>query len=506
LACILIVTSFKRDDMRKVLGYFIIAALLTACASSKKYLERANYDAAITVAVMKLRKNKNKKKEIYVLKEAYERGNKKDEEEISFLRKEGSPDRWDKMLAYYRNLDKRQNMVKSVIPLIDPKTRNEVKFRVVNYDKEIISAKQNAAEFYYVSGNKLMNNNDEKSLKKALNHFREVKKFYANFKDVDKKISMAKMKIARMMYENGMALLEKKDLNSIRAGKEKLAASRKYAIYNDVESQLIRANNLMAAAYYNRAMNRLNGAKGNKMEARKAFGDLKEAKKLVPNYRDIGYQLGRAREMGTTFALFEIKILGLIILPRPFREELMKISFSNLNRQWVTFETRKIKSRKYDYNINLNLSILHVSPSTRNKREYEEKREIQDGTQYVLDGNGNVMKDSLGNDIRVPKYKTISCRVIELHQKKNARIGGRLDFIDNRTNQVIKTDPVMQETFFDNLSAKYVGNKKALTSTSHKKLKPPLPMPSDVDMVLQTADDLKKMVYNIVKGNRGLIR
>ena len=44
----------------------------------------------------------------------------------------------------------------------------------------------------------------------------------------------------------------------------------------------------------------------------------------------------------------------------------------------------------------MRLTNIEVSPEQIKEREYEDTKEIEDGFEYVLDGNGNVAKDSSG--------------------------------------------------------------------------------------------------------------
>ena len=61
---------------------------------------------------------------------------------------------------------------------------------------------------------------------------------------------------------------------------------------------------------------------------------------------------------------------------------------------------------------------------------YKGEKNIKDGFTYVLDTNGNVMKDSLGNDIKVDKIVKISAKKIEFEQTKSAN--------PKPNNQVVK--------------------------------------------------------------------
>ena len=139
--------------------------------------------------------------------------------------------------------------------------------------------------------------------------------------------------------------------------------------------------------------------------------------------------------------------------------------------------------------------------------QYTETKEIEDGFEYVFDENGNVKKDSLGNDIKIPKYKTISCNVVEFFQRKTAIISGQLEYYDNRTQKLIKAEPITAQSVFENAYATANGNLNALKPETRKKLNlKPVPFPTDEAMVLQAGETLKKMTRDILVKNKNLFK
>ena len=64
--------------------------LLSGCGSSKKQLQKGNYDAAIDKAVKQLRKDPDDAKQIEILTQSYKVANDQDNERIRFLKMEGT--------------------------------------------------------------------------------------------------------------------------------------------------------------------------------------------------------------------------------------------------------------------------------------------------------------------------------------------------------------------------------------------------------------------------------
>ena len=84
---------------RFVSGIFVMLILLSGCGSSKKQLEKGNYDAAIDKAVRQLRKDPRDAKQIAILDRSYKIVNEQDNERIRFLKMEGKPANWDEIIS-----------------------------------------------------------------------------------------------------------------------------------------------------------------------------------------------------------------------------------------------------------------------------------------------------------------------------------------------------------------------------------------------------------------------
>lgn len=385
--------------MKKSATLIILTAfIVSGCISSKRYLQNGDYDYAIKKSVKKLMKKPDNEKEIRVLTQAYSLANQKDLDNISFLKKTGEPDIWDKIFSTYSVMKTRQEKVKTLPQSI----LNKSGYVYVNYDQEIIEAKKKAAAYFYAHAQTLLN-------------------------------------------------------------------------------------------------------KGDRANARTAYYELLKVKEYYSSYKDNDSLVNRALLQGTANVLFKIKNQTTILLPADFETALTKISLTELNKLWINYDVNEVKDRTYDYVILVNIKAIDVSPEFLKEIHYQESKEIEDGFTYLLDKNGNVVKDSLGNDIRIPKYKTISCDVVETQQKKTVVITGTLDYLNNETGQLLKTDPVTAQTFFENFYATANGNVLALKDETRKKTaNKPMPFPANPAMILLAGDVMKGMVKDIIRKNKAL--
>ena len=385
--------------MKKIFTLSItLMIIISGCSSSKKLMQKGFYDEAINKSLKKVLNEKYK--ELNVLSNSYKLANQKDLDDITFLKKTGEPDIWDKVYSKYVSLKVRQEKVK-VLP---ENLLSKIGFENVNYDNDIIEAKKKAAEYFYVHAKSLLKQSGCENAQKAYYEFEKVKNYYTTYKDCD---SLEKAAIVK----------------------------------------------------------------------------------------------------GTANVLFKILNGTTIPLPADFESILTKISMSELNQMWINYDTKEVEGRDYAYIILMNIKVIDVSPESIKEKQYTETKEIQDGFTYKLDSLGNVMKDSLGNDIKIPKYKTITCIVNETMQKKSAVVSGTLDYISAASEDLIKTEPVTAETFFENYFATANGDLNALTDETKKKLGNDfLPFPSNPAMILKAGEVLKGMVKDIVWKNKSLLK
>jgi hypothetical protein len=312
--------------MKKIISsIFILTLLLSGCGSSKKQLQKGNYDAAIDKAVKQLRKDATDEKQIGILTQSYKIANDQDNERIRFLKMEGKPDSWDEIYLIYKAMNDRQSLVRTVTPLND--NGRSVDFPYIDYMPEMIGAKRKAADFYYAHGNELMKVGIKDSYRQAFNEFIRAKQYVGDYEGIDNKIQDSK-------------------------------------------------------------------------------------------------------SLGMSKVLVSIRNSSVLKFPPEFEQDLLALDLPRLNSDWVEYHTQNLnENNKYDYFVNVNVKIIAVSPDQTMQRDSVIKRDVEDGFTYVLDKKGNVMRDSLGNDIKQKKYKTLQCALVETLQSKACHIDGDVEVI-----------------------------------------------------------------------------
>ena len=245
----------------------------------------------------------------------------------------------------------------------------------------------------------------------------------------------------------------------------------------------------------------------NRFEARKAHSRFLEVKTYEPYYKDVDKKLAEAKFKGTTNVYFRIVDNAEVVAPNGLIEEIQRINIDDLNDVWKNYDTHVDTNKIYHYSIFLNLTLIDVSPEEVKENNYSENKEVEDGYDYVFDANGNVKKDTLGNDIKVLRYKTIRCNVKEIYQFKTARISGTIDYIDNYSNKLLKSKPITADAKFEHGFAIAHGNLYALNPSTRSKLGGDyLPFPADEHLILQAGDVLKQMTKDIIVRNKSFLK
>ena len=167
---------------------------------------------------------------------------------------------------------------------------------------------------------------------------------------------------------------------------------------------------------YSSAKDFLQEARSSKdrIPARKAYDALLRLKNYAGRFLDVPQLEREARELGTTKILVNVQNYSQAVFPAGLEDEILRLGFRDLDREWQKFDAYPERNREYDLGITLILSNVQVSPGAVSEKSFSEKKEIPDGFQYLLDEKGNVKKDTAGNDIKLPKNKVIEAQILEV--------------------------------------------------------------------------------------------
>lgn len=237
----------------------------------------------------------------------------------------------------------------------------------------------------------------------------------------------------------------------------------------------------------------------NKIDNRTAFKTLNYIESINTNFKDVRQLMDVAHHQGTDYVIVDIENQTQQIIPASLQSDLLNFNTYGLNDLWTVYHANASQEIEYDYAMALQLKRINVSPERITETQILRKKNIVDGWEYVLDTNGNVVKDSLGNDIKQDKIITAKARFNEFNQFKSTQVIARVVYSDLKQNYVLESFPIDSEFVFDNLYATVKGDKRALTTEDRVVLKNRrLRFPSNEQMVFDTGEDLKLKLKDII--------
>lgn len=283
----------------------------------------------------------------------------------------------------------------------------------------------------------------------------------------------------------------------------KLIKEGRNAIFplDDYSDNLINSKNNLSGFLYTNAKKLMTSK--NKMDFRQAYDDLAYLDKLNPNYKDVRALMDEAQFKGTDFVHVYTKNETNMVIPARLQDDLLDFSTYGINDKWTVYHNNKQKNINYDFGMIVNFRQINISPEQVREKQFIKEKQIKDGTKTLLDANGNVVKDSLGNPIKVDNMKTITVNIYEFTQFKSCQVTAKVDYIDFRTNQLIDAFPVTSEFIFDYIYANYNGDKRACDENYYQYFdRRAVPFPSNEQMVYDTGEDLKAKLKGIITNNK----
>lgn len=240
---------------------------------------------------------------------------------------------------------------------------------------------------------------------------------------------------------------------------------------------------------------------------RQAYYEFVRAQEYVGDYEGIDQMLRESRQLGISRVYVTLKNYSPTKFPETFEKELLALDLPRLNSEWVEYHTSIPNSdTQFDYVVNVNLKNVAVSPDRQFQRDTLVKATVEDGFEYIKDARGNVLKDSLGNDVKVKKYKDLQCALIQTFQVKECVIDGDVEMLSLYPEKTIKKEPIGANSNFEHVSARAIGDVNALTAEQKRMLQSQIvEFPTDLEMVIMCTENLKRAIRGFMEANRRYI-
>jgi hypothetical protein len=238
-----------------------------------------------------------------------------------------------------------------------------------------------------------------------------------------------------------------------------------------------------------------------KQYARNAFRHFEDISKYRDDYKDRLDLRDEAYELGKSRILVTMQNESNLVIPRSYEEELLELNFNRVNDFWREYYTETPKNEKLDFSVVFYLRDIEVGPEQIRESSREYNREVQDGWEYVLDENGNVAKDTSGNDIRRDKFVNVRARILEVAQQKRSELRGKIAIYSLKDERLIDSHTVQVYAEFANTARRVRGDRRALRGVSWNAGET-LPFPTNEEMIFRTADKVKPIILTRIRNNQ----
>ncbi|WP_297793644.1 hypothetical protein [uncultured Eudoraea sp.] len=268
--------------------------------------------------------------------------------------------------------------------------------------------------------------------------------------------------------------------------------------FNNYDNDILVSKDQLSDYLYNNASELLQNARY-KEDFRNAYRDFEYLNELSPGYSDSKQKMEEAHTRGLDYVKVNMVNETEQIVPARLEEELLNFNTYGLNDKWTEYHTNPLDEVNYDYEMQVAFRAINISPEQIQEKQIVKEKQIKDGVETLLDADGRVVKDSLGNEIKIDRFRTVRCNFYQFTQLKSAQVTGNVSYIDLQRKQQLNTYPLSSEFVFEHVYANYNGDRRALDNNLVPLLNQvAVPFPTNEQMVYDAGEDLKSRLKDIV--------
>ncbi len=273
-------------------------------------------------------------------------------------------------------------------------------------------------------------------------------------------------------------------------------------LMDNYDQRILATKDKLSKYLYDTARSLLSSAQ-RKTDYRKVYENLIYLDKISPNYKNTRALIEEAHLKGTDFVRVTMKNSTNVVIPKRLEADLLNFGTYGLDDLWTVYHSQAQKTTTYDYAMEVTLREINISPEKVRERQLEREKLVKDGWEYLLDNDGNVVKDEEGNKVKVDKMVTVVCEYYEFTQFKATNVVGNVQYKNLRTKQLLEAFPIASEFVFEHVYANYNGDKRALEDDLVRYLGlQAVPFPTNEQMVYDSGEDLKNKIKGIITNYR----
>lgn len=278
--------------------------------------------------------------------------------------------------------------------------------------------------------------------------------------------------------------------------------------YVDYDAKIIESKNKAAEEFYNNGKKLMSNALS-KADFREAYYQLVRADEYGGHmFPDIEVMIHEARLNGISRVIVLPENRDPHIgIPQIDLEYLVALDTRGLQGdQWVEYHFKHVdRNIEYDYEMFVRILAIDISDNIEKESKEDFKRKSTTEFDYALDNNGNVMKDTAGNDIKI--YKDVTATLVKKERVKTCDIRGEVEILSiaGEPRGSVAKIPFAASHKFENVSYDLIGNPEAVDASIRKLTgNEAVPFPTEAVMVKQCIENARPKVQDIIldSGNR----
>lgn len=236
---------------------------------------------------------------------------------------------------------------------------------------------------------------------------------------------------------------------------------------------------------------------GDREEARRTYRLLDDLQHYSPGYKLSRAYMDEARQLGVEHVLITVHNQSGSVLPRALDQALRSYNYTGRQSQWVVFHQSASAAPRIDLMAELIINRIDVTPERVQEDRYFYSKDIEE-EEMARGLDGAILRDSLGDVIKVLVQRTIQGTVWEMSQSKSAVVEMTLNLLDATTEQRLDQEFFSATAHFDHIARRVSGDPRAIP-TNRTQYNDPLPFPSDAELILTAGDELQAQLRDYLQ-------
>jgi hypothetical protein len=272
--------------------------------------------------------------------------------------------------------------------------------------------------------------------------------------------------------------------------------------YVDYDAKIVESKNKAAEEFYQNGKKLMNNALS-KQDFREAYYQLRRADEYGGhNFPNIELMIHDARMAGISRVIVvPLNTDPNIGIPQIDLDFLVAMDARALEKsEWIEYHFAHAgPNNDYDYEMFVRVLSINISDNIEKSSKQDYKAKSTTKFDYALDGGGNVMKDTAGNDIKI--YKDVMATMVKKEKLKDCAIRGEVEIISLTGQPVgsLAKVPFSASSQFKNVSYDLIGDPEAvepgtlkLTEVEEEQF------PTETALVKQAVENAKPIVQGII--------